>query len=71
MKIGDSSMSRVRSIVSASCAGRSTNPGATTVGTSHGAATHITAEKPTRRSRTAFITLDATCHASSSRSRAR
>ena len=69
MKMGERSMMRVRSTVRSICFG-SWN-GATKVGTTYGAAIHITIEKPTRRISTAFMTLEATCHASASRSRAR
>src|SRR5438309_7863944 len=69
MKIGESSISRVRSTV------REIWPGSlnrvTNVGTTIGASSHITAENATRSTSRAFSTLEATCQASSSRSRAR
>src|SRR5947209_4347732 len=71
MKMGERSIRRVSSIVSASCSGFWAKPGATTVGTITGAATSMTAEKATSRIRSALSTLDATRQASSSRSRAR
>ena len=71
MKIGLRSITRVSSTVSASCAGSLSKPGATNVGTSHGAASHMTAESPTSERMRTFITLDATCQASFSRSLAR
>ena len=68
MKIGLSSMIRDRWMVVCTCSG-SLN-GAST-GTIHGARNHMIAERATSEMTIAFITLDATRHASSSRSFAR
>ena len=69
--MGLRSMTRVSSIARSSCAGSFSKPGATNVGTSHGAASHMTAESATSDKMRTFITLDATCQASFSRSFAR
>ena len=68
MKIGLSSMIRESFTAVSICAG--SGNGAST-GTIHGARNHITAESAMRRITMAFRTLEATRHASSSRSFAR
>ena len=65
-------MMRVSSIVSSSWPGRLAKAGETmNVGTSHGAASHMTADRTMRPMTRTFITLEATCQASFSRSFAR
>ena len=71
MKIGERSIRRVRSTVSASSGGLCAKPGAMIVGTRMGAASHITADAPIKSRSSALRTLDATRQASSSRSLAR
>ena len=68
MKIGLSSMMRESLTVVSICAG--SGNGAST-GTIHGASTHMIAESPMSEMTIAFMTLDATRQASSSRSFAR
>src|SRR5258705_326967 len=58
MKIGLSSMIRVRWMVSSSWAGSSLKPGATIVGTRNGATTQRTAETPMSERISTFMTLD-------------
>ena len=68
MKMGLSSMIRERWIAVSRCAG---SGNCASVGTSDGASTQRTAENPISERTIAFMTLDATRQASSSRSFAR